>query len=105
MQGDRILDIGISAHHSTAKHFSKAASEAITALSLNFYSASHIIAFSRDYIANRNIFPVDISVRLHEYETAILQLNFKAAKDVVSVIYKVILLMRLLLRIFVLRFI
>ena len=31
------LDIGISAHHSTAKHFSKAASEAITALSLNFY--------------------------------------------------------------------
>ena len=81
------LDIGISAHHSTAKHFSKAASEAITALSLNFYSASHIIAFSRDYIANRNIFPVDISVRLHEYETAILQLNFKAAKDVVSTLF------------------
>lgn len=81
------LDIGISAHHSTAKHFSKAASEAITALSLNFYSASHIIAFSRDYVANRNIFPVDISVRLHEYETAILQLNFKAAKDVISTLF------------------
>ena len=86
-QYDKQLYIGISAHHSTARHFSKAASEAITALSLNFYSSSHIIAFSKDYIANRNIFPVDISVRLHEYETAIFQLNFKAAKDVVSTLF------------------
>lgn len=106
-QYDKQLDIGISAHHSTAAYFSKAASEAITALSLNFYSSSHIIAFSKDYIANRNIFPVDISVRLHEYETAIFQLNFKAAKDVVStllVICKVILPMKLLLKIFVLKY-
>lgn len=55
-QYDKQLDIGISAHHSTARHFSKAASEAITALSLNFYSSSHIIAFSKDYIANRKLF-------------------------------------------------
>ena len=50
------VNAGISGYHHSARDFSTAVSEAILALSLNFYSSAHVVEFSSDYVAGKETF-------------------------------------------------
>lgn len=78
------FSVGVSKHHSSLEEFSTAASEAINALSINFYSYSHIVNFSDDYMACSANFSVELTLLLHELETAILHLDFKSTNDIIT---------------------
>lgn len=82
------VNAGISGYHHSARDFSTAVSEAILALSLNFYSSAHVVEFSSDYVAGKEtIFCLDINLLLHDFENSVIQLDFKSASDILGSIF------------------
>ena len=81
------VNAGISGYHHSARDFSTAVSEAILALSLNFYSSAHVVEFSSDYVAGKETFSADINLLLHDFENSVIQLDFKSASDILGSIF------------------
>lgn len=76
----RDIAIGISNHHSTPAEFSQAVSEAIYALSLNFYSENNISLFS-DAKNNNYDLTVENSLDLFQFENYLLNWQYKEAEN------------------------
>ena len=81
------VNAGISGYHHSARNFSTAVSEAILALSLNFYFSAHVVEFSSDYVAGKETFSADTNLLLHDFENSVIQLDFKSASDILGSIF------------------
>lgn len=74
----RRITIGISNHHTSPEEYSQSVSEAISALSLNFYQADNIAVFSDTQITDYDL-TVDNSLELFQFENHLMNWQFEDA--------------------------
>jgi hypothetical protein len=79
--------VGISEHHNCIEEFAAGVSQAISALSLCFYSSSHIVTYTAKAADGNNNLSAETTLLLHDFETAIIQLDFKKSNDIASDIF------------------
>ena len=79
--------VGISEHHNCIEEFAAGVSQAISALSLCFYSSSHIVTYTAKATDGNNNLSAETTLLLHDFETAIIQLDFKKSNDIASDIF------------------
>jgi two-component system response regulator YesN len=81
------VSIGISQLHHGGLEFSSAITEAIHALSLNFYSTSCIALFNGQNIQADSALSTDTSLALFELETAVFQRDFSKAYSITNTMF------------------
>lgn len=81
------LSIGISNYHCLEADFSLAAREAISAMTLNFYSNSNIAFFADKGEACEYAISTDETLQLYELETEILQCRFDNVTIILNSIF------------------
>lgn len=79
--------IGISRYHTSSEEFAAAASEAIHALTLNFYSDSKISLFRREHNLTDYTLTTEDTLTLYNLETYLYNWDFKSAFSAVTAIF------------------
>lgn len=81
------LSIGISSHHTRGTDFSSAAAQAISALTINFYSDSNISVFTEMELNVGYSVSTSETLQLYQLETELLNRNFNKAIQITASLY------------------